>query len=463
VGVAAWSALGLVVAALLAPGLRAVAGPPTPCKTMMLQLASVLIALAAIGCAVAIHDPARAREGEPLFWLEGISGWPSHFLNLLAVVTVIASADYYWHRARDNKATDALWLGQSALPWHPARLHSGGAHGAFGRWRRRTMLGAWRIPAAGESVSFGHLWRRYQQLTQPAPRFVRTGIWTAQMIAAALALFVLITDHYIPEVPVRGAEHRAIVITGLIAAMVLLPALVVAVADGTSATCRLLRALARGRAEYEPEVLERFARQLGPGHAALACERFAADPALRDAPRGGADADDERDEETQSEAQKDKPTGPRHTLLDDWIAIQVAARRTSAVAPLITAPFIVLALLVMARSRLFDNWAMTWPIALVAAGYLLWLVGLAVALKVFAEQLRRNALERMRADLLWLKGCGSECDGLSKQLEGLIAGVQNNETGAFAPMLEQPLVASLMVPLGSAGGVQLLDYLLLAK
>jgi hypothetical protein len=45
----------------------------------------------------------------------------------------------------------------------------------------------------------------------------------------------------------------------------------------------------------------------------------------------------------------------------------------------------------------------------------------------------------------------------------LIADVEANATGAFAPMLEQPLVASLLVPLGSAGGVQLVDHLLLAR
>jgi hypothetical protein len=45
----------------------------------------------------------------------------------------------------------------------------------------------------------------------------------------------------------------------------------------------------------------------------------------------------------------------------------------------------------------------------------------------------------------------------------LIAAVENNSTGAFAPLLDQPLVAALMVPLGSAGGVQLFDHLLLAR
>lgn len=127
------------------------------------------------------------------------------------------------------------------------------------------------------------------------------------------------------------------------------------------------------------------------------------------------------------------------------------------------APFVVLGLLVLARSRLFDSWALTWPIALTAAVYLMGLVALAVALKLLAERLRSDALARMRADLLWLGGAGGGREKLAEPLKQLMAVVEGNRTGAFAPMLEQPLVASLMVPLGSAGGVQLLDHLVLAR
>ena len=102
-------------------------------------------------------------------------------------------------------------------------------------------------------------------------------------------------------------------------------------------------------------------------------------------------------------------------------------------------------------------------IALTAAAYLLWLVGLSVALKLSAEKLRSHALERMQSDLRWLAGAGGGRDKLVEPFKRLIAAVETNTTGAFASTFDQPLVASLMVPLGGAGGVQLLDYLLLAR
>ena len=67
------------------------------------------------------------------------------------------------------------------------------------------------------------------------------------------------------------------------------------------------------------------------------------------------------------------------------------------------------------------------------------------------------------ADLLWLKGAGPDYAGLAEQFPGLIEQVRNLRQGAFAPFFHQPLVRALLVPLCGAGGVQLLDYLLLAR
>jgi hypothetical protein len=293
-------------------------------------------------------------------------------------------------------------------------------------------------------VDFRVIWRRFQQVNEPAPRLVRVIFWYVLTVAGATVLFVVLTGRYVPEVPVRGAEHRAIILTGLIAALAALPALVLAVADATLSTCRLLLALGRGRTVYPPEVVARFASEFGPEHEQRFLEPLAAEPAERN-------------------RASDPPAAAAHSLLDDWIDMQLIARQTQAVAPLIVAPFVVLGLLVAARSRLFDSWAVTWPLALTAALYLLGLVGLAVILKLGAERLRSDALARMRADLLWLTGAGPERARLVEPMKQLIVNVEKNSTGAFAPMLEQPLVAALMVPLGSAGGVQIFDRLLLAR
>ena len=425
---------------------------------------------AALGGAWALLDPALPGQGEPLRWLEGISGWPSHFLHLIAFLVVLVSLDLAWHGTGEVMRAEDEWLGWQQT--EPELLEPAG-HTPWWRrgraWLQRHALLSSALPEPG-SVDFRVIWRRFQQVNEPAPRLVRVLFWYALTVAGATVLFVLLTGRYVPEVPVRGAEHRAIILTGLIAALAALPALVMAVADATLSTCRLLLALGRGRTVYPPEVVARFAREFGPEHRRRFVEPLAATPGER----GHATVDSADDRAGDSAGDAHAPTNPtpppaapneppEHSLLDDWIDVQLIARQTQAVAPLIVSPFVVLGLLVAARSRLFDSWAVTWPLALTAALYLLGLVGLAVALKLGAERLRSDALARMRADLLWLTGAGPERAKLVEPMKQLIADVEKNSTGAFAPMLEQPLVAALMVPLGSAGGVQIFDRLLLAR
>ena len=143
--------------------------------------------------------------------------------------------------------------------------------------------------------------------------------------------------------------------------------------------------------------------------------------------------------------------------------MQVVARRTEYVSRLVIGPFVVLALLVVARSRLLDNWALTPALAVSVCIYLVWLIVLATLLKLAAENTRKRALASMNADLRWLAGSEPELAVLVEPFKRLIASVENNQTGAFAPLFEQPLLKALLVPLGGAGGAQLFDYLLLAR
>ena len=144
--------------------------------------------------------------------------------------------------------------------------------------------------------------------------------------------------------------------------------------------------------------------------------------------------------------------------------MRLIGRRTAAVAPLIDGPLVIVAMLVVARSRLFDNWAITLPVALAICALLIWLVLLAALLKLAAERARDKALRQMQADLLWLTGLGpaSLLAPLVEPFKKLIDEVRTTNHGAFAPLFEQPLFRGLMVPLGGIGSTQLFDYLLLA-
>src|SRR4029450_12070759 len=118
--------------------------------------------------------------------------------------------------------------------------------------------------------------------------------------------------------------------------------LFVLVGDATILTWRVVSTMKDGRTTYPQATVERFAAELGPDSPPVAAapvpariaDRHAYGPVL--APPGQRG---------------------RNSLLDDWIDARLIAEHTAAIGPLIVFPFILLALAVVGRSQLFDNWA----------------------------------------------------------------------------------------------------------
>jgi hypothetical protein len=177
----------------------------------------------------------------------------------------------------------------------------------------------------------------------------------------------------------------------------------------------------------------------------------------------------------------------------DWIDIQFIAERAEVVNRLVYYPFVVLAIAVIARSTIFDNWY-TPPtlliIFLVGAAYSAYC---AFGVRRSAESARRHAIEKMTRRLAFEKAsasaaaaagadgepapsdasaAGAEPDKRShppvpqpgdiELAQWLINDVTNMRRGAFAPLPEQPFWRALLIPLTGFGGTELLQYALLA-
>ena len=400
-------------------------------------LVLLLLALAWAWMAMRAQQQRPCLDCEQVVWLEGVSAWPSHLIHLLTLFVIAFALDWAWTRTAQALSDDSDWL----------KLRKPGAGGdrdlpaaRFAHWPRFSVLG-WRGALAGDGVDFARLWREYVALASHPARTLRTLVGYLVTTAAVALLFFVAGDGEVPALPVRGTEHRALVGWTLYACLLLLPLLMVAVADATLLTCRFIAHLNPARTAYPVPTLREAAGQFGAGADSPWLQPLAADPARRSV--SGPDE------------------GARHTLLDDWLDVQLVARRTEGIARLVIWPFAALALLVVARSRLFDNWAITPAVMVALAAYLLWLIVLAYFLKRSAEGLRRRALASMRADLRWL--AASKRKELVEPFRELIAAVENNRRGAFAGLLDQPLLTALLVPLGGAGGAQLIDRLLLAR
>jgi hypothetical protein len=482
--------LGMTTAAFfwafLYPGIRGLSagktgGPSATSRWLRFVLRVALFAWLAWSVVLIWEATPTEDLREPFAPLSGVSSWPGQLVRTLMIVLFACFLDYAWCRSADDwRRIDREYFGaRDPLPapplpqgWWQRRLT--GLRNGWSRLRRLVrllLLDAWRyacvrlwrffrsfgnatiwlwrpaVVRSDGSIDGARLWREYGKRLRNWPRFGRMVFWW--FVAAMLLGF---SNHLagttIVEVPARGIGDRELFRSTLVLSNVLLIVLFVLVGDATILTWRVVSTMKDGRTSYPRATVERFAAELGPELRHVAAVPVAA----RIADRHGY-------------GPVLAPPGQRgrNSLLDDWIDARLIAEHTAAIGPLIVFPFILLALAVVGRSQLFDNWAIGADQLVVIICYVLWAVAMAAMLNIGAEMTRRKALTGMEADLLWLKGAGPDYATLAERFPDLIAQVRNLRQGAFAPFFEQPLVQAILVPLGGAGGVQLVEYLMFAR
>jgi hypothetical protein len=271
-------------------------------------------------------------------------------------------------------------------------------------------------------------------------RVRRLVCWLVVTIVLVSTVASLVGGQWPASIPVRGADDRSLFkVTILVSAIATLVLLVMAT-NAALLTWRLIAVMRRGRTVFPKATIERFAVELGPRITIAPQLYYPIAARIRD---------------------RDKPgVFPRNSLFDPWIDAHFLAKHTAAVSRLIYFPFVLLALMIVSRSRWFDDWPAGGPITIALGLYVLWAVGIAVLLNFGAETARRTAIEYLEKDLLWLRGTGPEYQALAEQYPRLIDQVRDLSEGAFAPFTQQPLVRAILVPLG-AGGLQLVETLFL--
>jgi hypothetical protein len=390
---------------------------------------------------VVVSQRPDAQMHEPFAPLSGVSTWPSELLRTLAIVLFAWFLDEAW--CRSVEATQGIGENYRLFQAKPPETRT------VTGWKRLLAAVYWLQPPTaleGRRVDGAKLWNQYRMLMDSGPRLERVVVWLVLSGLALLLVAVVVnalTDAPWPGLPARGLADRFLFGITLVLSTLAVVVLLVLVADLTVLTMWFVDRLRDGRTVYPTPTVSRFADELGPELRKQACYAIAPYP----------------------ERRKGLGPDPAHenSILDDWIDTRLLAEHTEATGRLIIFPFILVALLVVARSRLFDNWEIGGAVLVVLVIYLLWSIALAAMLNFSAEQARRKALDSMEADLRWLKGAGKDYEKLAETFEGLIKDVRSLRKGAFAPFFEQPLVQAILVPLGGAGGVQLLDWLLRAR
>jgi hypothetical protein len=248
-------------------------------------------------------------------------------------------------------------------------------------------------------------WQQFWRLT--------LGVFTLALIAGMLmALFP-----GIPNIPYRGETALTIHRLTLIFAVVSYLYLLAFVINSTRRTCCLARRLGSRQATQWPEELK--SQWFG----------------------------------------KSSPCRQHH---DDWIDIQLIAARTAVVGGFIYAPFLILSLMILARSGYTDNWQLPPGLTAMFGFYLLIVLACALMLRRAAERARAHALENLDGEIIAAQGDATR-EAEIGQLKSLRDSIAHEHRGAFTSFLNQPWLKALLLPLGSYSGIQLFEALSQAK
>lgn len=391
---------------------------------------------------------ALTRDGKPIAFLEGISIWPTEALQLATAVLCVYLVVHGWSALANNLDEIALAL-RTGKTRRQLVIEQDAIDRRLCPTKRLANMFRLEIPngppprprlvtdtrMSPQTLAF---WRFYIVQNRTVSRAIRCAACVFAVVVVSCAMLWLLRQW--PSMPQRGSlsVHAHWVIAGT--AAIAMNFLVFGVADATLFCVRFVRDLRAHHANWPERSLKHFEGQVGP-------------------------------------------LPPR--LMDHWIDLQFVARRTRTVTRLIYYPFIVLSLLLLSRSPVFDNWRMPPAVTFMAAVSIGVALGCAVALRRAAESSRALALQEFRHELVRVSSAASapvtrpvpwfafwrprpaisapEMNCTPEQLKLLMTQIENLREGAFAPFSQQPLLKAVLLPFATVGGTALIDLLALTS
>jgi hypothetical protein len=160
-----------------------------------------------------------------------------------------------------------------------------------------------------------------------------------------------------------------------------------------------------------------------------------------------------------------KEMNVNRAFLDQWVDLQFIAKRTACVGGVVYYPFIILALLIISRSSVFDLSPPNVPMLIMMVLGFAVVISCAIGLSWSASDAREIAREEMLAHVVAMKGGGLATPAAPRakpdQLEMVIRKIDDLREGAFTPFTEQPVIKALLWPLGGIGSAALLNLFLI--
>jgi hypothetical protein len=128
--------------------------------------------------------------------------------------------------------------------------------------------------------------------------------------------------------------------------------------------------------------------------------------------------------------------------VDDWLDIQMVARLTATIQPLIIGPVVCIALLLIARSPIIDDWDLPWGLGVIFFAMLLYSISAELFLQHGAKIARKKAIIQLAMKISEQRNQNTPNDFVIKRIETQIERIRNLCDGAFRPWYKWPLLQS---------------------
>ena len=148
-----------------------------------------------------------------------------------------------------------------------------------------------------------------------------------------------------------------------------------------------------------------------------------------------------------------KPEKPNDNVSRLKLTMDLVVRYTESVRPVAVRPFILIFLLILARSTVLEGWVWTPEVALFYTGLSFLVLFQAVRFQLEAVRARDSVLSSLDG----LRRRNWRKPNVLSRIEATIGTINGMNRGAFVPWTRQPILQSLLLPVGAYGVVILLD------
>ena len=384
-------------------------------KFMLLALTAAFIAIG-FRMYLEMIDAQETGLDEPITFVSGVSVWPTEFLRLLAAY--LATAGICYAASRLDNAKGRLGKEFCLNTRKPLRVkmlrRALGEQAASPLIRQmKHQVDSWKsdeilMPKNRDFVNVRLVWMKYRLLGNCLPRLVRSLLVTGAFILSIILIMSLMGW---PYTPARGKTSDFWNETCLKLSVASFLLLTFFISDAIRLCSQFIRTISKDPAQWPQKTIEKF---------------------------------------------KDGTNISDNNLLSSWLTIDLIAKQTAAVTPLIYLPFVIVTVMIVSRSPyLFDRWA--WPIQLVVVigASILFATLTSFVLRRDAEQARkiilnRLSINRLQADL---------DDRKNLETEVVSDHIRETREGAFAPFFQTSVIRAIVVAFGGYSGIVILELM----